>query len=137
MRTPDDFTKLGANTLPGHLGIRITHVDAVEVRAELQINALLMAPNGFLHAGTVIALADTAAGVGCFANLPGGASGFTTLEIKSNHVSTARDGAIECAAKLVHRGRTIQVWDAVICHQQSGRALALFRCTQMILYARA
>lgn len=137
MQKPEYYTKLGANTLPGHLGIAITHVDATEIRAEVEISPSLMAPNGFLHAGTSITLADTAAGIGCVANLPEGALGFTTLEIKSNHLSTAREGVIECSAKLVHRGKTTQVWDAVISHQQSGKIIALFRCTQMILYAKA
>ena len=136
MQTPEHFTQLGANTLPGHLGIVISHVDETEVRAQLEINPLHMAPNGFLHAGTVITLADTAAGIGCVANLPEGAVGFTTLETKSNHLGTAREGAIECSAKLAHRGRTTQVWDVVISHQQSGKTIALFRCTQMILYAK-
>jgi 1,4-dihydroxy-2-naphthoyl-CoA hydrolase len=136
MQTPEYFTKLGANTLPGHLGIVITHVDEAEARAEVQISPLLMAPNGFLHAGTAITLADTAAGIGCVANLPDGAVGFTTLEIKSNHLSTAREGVIECAAKLIHRGKTTQVWDAAISHKQSGKTIALFRCTQMILYPK-
>ena len=137
MQTPEYFTQLGATALPGHLGIVITHVDETEVRAELEISALLMAPNGFLHAGSVIALADTAAGIGCVANLPTGASGFTTLEIKSNHLSTAREGVIECSATLVHRGKTTQVWDAVISHKQSEKTIALFRCTQMILYPKS
>ncbi|MGH8051282.1 MAG: PaaI family thioesterase [Arenimonas sp.] len=136
MQTPEYFTKLGANTLPGHLGIVITHTDVAEVRAEMEANTLLMAPNGFLHAGSVITLADTAAGIGCVANLPDGASGFTTLEIKSNHLSTAREGIIECSAKLIHRGKTTQVWDAVISHKPSGKTIALFRCTQMILYPK-
>jgi len=137
MQTPEYFTKLGANTLPGHLGIVITHADEAEVRAEMEVNPLLMAPNGFLHAGSVITLADTAAGIGCVANLPMGASGFTTLEIKSNHLSTAREGIVECSAKLIHRGKTTQLWDAVITHKHSGKTIALFRCTQLILYPKS
>jgi uncharacterized protein (TIGR00369 family) len=96
-----------------------------------------MAPNGFLHAGSIVTLADTTAGYGCMATLPEAANGFTTLELKSNHLGTTRDGSIECTASIVHRGRTTQVWDAVVTHQESGKTLALFRCTQMILYAKA
>lgn len=91
---------------------------------------------GFLHAGTVVTLADTCAGYGCIVNLPDGATGFTTVELKSNHVGTTRDGTIDCTAKAVHLGRTTQVWDATVTHKESGRTLAVFRCTQMILYAR-
>lgn len=137
MLSVEQLNQRSAGNLPGHLGIVITGVSATEIRAELQIRSALMAANGFLHAGTVVTLADTAAGYGCVANLPAGASGFTTVELKSNHLGTAREGTIECTASAVHRGRTTQVWDAVVSHRESGRTLALFRCTQLILYAEA
>jgi uncharacterized protein (TIGR00369 family) len=96
-----------------------------------------MAPNGFLHAGSVVTLADTSAGYGCISNLPAGANGFTTIELKSNHLGTARDGTIECSATAVHLGKTTQVWDAVVTHRETGKTIALFRCTQMVLYPRS
>lgn len=136
MHTPDHFNTFGSRHLPGYLGIVITRVDGKEVRAELAVRQELMAPNGFLHAGSVVTLADTSAGYGCVANLPAGASGFTTIELKSNHLGTARDGTIECVATAVHQGKTTQVWDAVVTHRESGKTIALFRCTQMILYAK-
>ena len=136
MHTPDQFNAFGSRHLPGYLGIVITRVDGREVRSELAVRQELMAPNGFLHAGSVVTLADTSAGYGCVANLPAGASGFTTIELKSNHLGTARDGTIECVATAVHQGKTTQVWDAVVTHRESGKTIALFRCTQMILYAK-
>lgn len=135
MHTPDQFNAFGSGHLPGHLGIVITAVDGTEVRSELPVRQELMAPNGFLHAGSVITLADTSAGYGCVANFPAGVSGFTTVELKANHLGTARDGTIECVARAVHLGRTTQVWDAVISHRETGKTIALFRCTQMLLYA--
>lgn len=136
MYTAEDFNRKGANSLPGYLGIVVTHVSRGEVRSELAVRPVLMAPNGFLHAGTVVTLADTSAGYGCTANLPSGATGFTTIELKSNHLGTARDGTIECHAKAVHLGRTTQVWDAEVTHKETGKTIALFRCTQMLLYAK-
>jgi 1,4-dihydroxy-2-naphthoyl-CoA hydrolase len=137
MLTPDQFNHLGADKLPGHLGIVITQGSAAsEVRAELEVKKALMAPNGFLHAGSVIALADTSAGYGSIVNLPAGATGFTTIELKSNHLGTALDGTIECVAKPVHLGKTTQVWDAVVTHRESGKTIAIFRCTQMVLYPK-
>ena len=136
MLTPDHFNKRGAENLPGHLGIVITHVGPSEVRSELVVKLHLMAPNGFLHAGSVVTLADTSAGYGCIANLPAGATGFTTIELKSNHLGTAREGTIECVATAVHLGKTTQVWDAVVTHRESAKVVALFRCTQLVLYAK-
>ena len=136
MSTPDYFNRLGVDHLPGRLGIHVTHVGPAEVHAELPVLASLMAPNGFLHAASVIALADTAAGYGCVASLPEGASGFTTVELKSNFLGTATRGTIECVATAAHLGKTTQVWDATVTHRESGKTIALFRCTQMVLYAR-
>lgn len=136
MITPEQFNQRGVGHLPGHLGIVITHVGEGEIRAELAVRRELMAPNGYLHAASVVALADTCAGYGCVASLPPGASGFTTVELKSNHLGTARDGTIECVARAQHLGRTTQVWDAVVTHRESGKTIVLFRCTQMLLYPK-
>jgi 1,4-dihydroxy-2-naphthoyl-CoA hydrolase len=136
LRTPQSFNAAGARKLPGHLGIVITEVDPSRVSGELPIVESVIAPNGYLHAGTVVTLADTLAGYGCVTNLPPEAVGFTTIELKSNHVGTALEGTIVGVATPLHRGRTTQVWDAVVTHKETGRALAVFRCTQMILYSK-
>lgn len=130
------YQHIGHGRLPGHLGIVVNHVDPREVRSELAVQPFLMAPNGFLHAGSIVTLADTSAGYGCFAALPPGATGFTTIELKSNHLGTVREGVIDCVATLVHGGRTTQVWDATVTDRASGKTLALFRCTQMVLYPK-
>jgi 1,4-dihydroxy-2-naphthoyl-CoA hydrolase len=134
--TLENFNRIGVGKLPGHLGIVITQASESEMKAELVINEALLAPNGYLHAGTVVTLADTCAGYGCIVNLPPGATGFTTIELKSNHLGTTLQGTILASAKPAHLGKTTQVWDAVISHKESGKTLALFRCTQLILYAR-
>jgi len=136
MLDPDHFNQRGASHLPGHLGIVFDAVSASEVRSHLVVAKHLMAPNGFLHAGSVVTLADTSCGYGCVVALPEGASGFTTIELKSNHLGTAREGTVDCVATPVHLGRTTQVWDAVVTHRESGRTIALFRCTQMVLYPK-
>jgi 1,4-dihydroxy-2-naphthoyl-CoA hydrolase len=136
MVTLEQLNRIGIGKLPGHLGIVITHLGESELSAELAVKEEHMAPNGYLHAGTVVTLADTCAGYGCFANLPPGATGFTTIELKSNHLGTAKEGTIVGSAKPVHLGKTTQVWDAIVTHRESGKTIALFRCTQMILYAK-
>ena len=135
--TLQQLNEYGSGHLPGHLGIVITHISGAEVRSELAVRQSLMAPNGYLHAGTIVTLADTSAGYGCTANLPAGAAGFTTVELKANYLGTARDGMVECVAKAVHLGKTTQVWDAVVTHRESGKTIALFRCTQLVLYAKS
>ena len=135
MFTLKEVNEIAKDLLPGYLGVNITHLDETEVWAELEVKKFHLAPNSFLHAASIIALADSACGTGCICNLPEGASGFTTVELKSNHLGTVREGIIDCVAKAVHKGRTTQVWDAIVNNKESGKTLALFRCTQMILYS--
>jgi 1,4-dihydroxy-2-naphthoyl-CoA hydrolase len=136
MANLEHLNKIGIGKLPGHLGIVVTHADGSEVAAQIAVTETHMAPNGYLHAGTVVALADTCAGYGCILNLPAGATGFTTIELKSNHLGTAKEGTIVGSAKPAHLGKTTQVWDTVVTHKDTGKTIALFRCTQLILYAK-
>ena len=106
-------------------------------RGRFVVAAKHMAPNGFLHAASVVALVDSACGYACVASLPEGASGFTTIEIKTNYLGTAKVGeTVACEARLLHGGRMTQVWDAEARHGETGKTIAVFRCTQMVLYPR-
>jgi uncharacterized protein (TIGR00369 family) len=134
--TRKDFNSFGREFLPGTLGVEIITVTPDLVESRMKVEKRLLAPNGFLHAASVIALADTSCGYGCVAALPEGASGFTTIELKSNFLGTARDGAIACRAAPVHRGRTTHVWDATVTVEGGGAKIAQFRCTQMILWPK-
>ena len=135
--TADELNGLLPGTFPGLLGIVVDTHEPGRLTSHLDVRPELLAPNGYLHAGTVVTLADTAAGYACIANLPEGAHSFTTIELKSNHLGTARQGTIAVVATAVHLGRTTQVWDAVVTDKDSGKTIALFRCTQMILYPKA
>ncbi len=135
-RTPEFFNKFGVDYLPGHLGIMVTEVNPGYIKSELLVTKYLLAPNEYLHAGSIVSLADTCAGYGCYSSLPEEAIGFTTIELKSNHLGTAREGIVECVANAMHLGKTTQIWDATVTNKESGKTIALFRCTQMILYAK-
>jgi 1,4-dihydroxy-2-naphthoyl-CoA hydrolase len=121
------------NGLPGALGIQIVAVEPGTLVAHMALTEQHLATNGYLHAGAVVTLADTSCGFGCIAHLPEGAKNFTTIELKSNFLRTVTRGTIRSEAKLIHAGRRTQVWDATV-QDGDGRALALFRCTQMIIY---
>lgn len=131
------FARRQRGSLPDALDIRWREVSPGRVYGEFDVERRHMAPNGFLHAASVIALVDTACGYGCFASLPEGASGFTTIELKANFLGTARSGRVTCEAWQVHSGRTTQVWDAEAKHVETGKTIALFRATQMVLYPKA
>lgn len=134
--TAAEFEEAGRGLLPGLVGIEFDSVEPGAVRSRLRVGRKHMAPNGFMHAATVIALADTSCGYGSQVSLPAGASGFTTIELKSNFMGTATAGdMIRCRARLLHGGRTTQVWDAEVTDAE-GRTLALFRCTQLMLHPK-
>jgi uncharacterized protein (TIGR00369 family) len=126
----------GHGRLPGLMGFRVMALEQGLLVAELDIRPELLAPNGFLHAATVVALADTACGFGCIAHLPKDAENFTTIELKTNFLGTAREGTIACVARPTHLGNATQVWDATVTRHADGRTIALFRCTQMVLWPK-
>ena len=125
---------LGAARLPGLLGLQLIELEVGGARMRLEVAEKHLASNGYLHAASVVALADTTAGYGCVANLPPGAIGFTTIELKSNHLGTLLEGALIAEGTMAHGGRTTQVWDVAVSSEETGKKIALFRCTQMVLY---
>ncbi len=135
--TLDSLNARGAGRLPGLFGLQVLHIDERELVMRLPIRDELLAPNGFLHAASVIAVADTACGYACAAHLPEGAENFTTVELKANFLGTATAGAIDAVARAAHLGRTTHVWDATVTEVETGKTIALFRCTQMILWPKA
>jgi 1,4-dihydroxy-2-naphthoyl-CoA hydrolase len=122
--------------LPALLGLQVVDVADGELQMRVAIEPRLLAPNGFLHAASVIGLADTACGFACVAHLPEGAENFTTIELKTNFLGTATSGSLLARARPLHLGRTTQVWDASVSHLESRRTIAEFRCTQMILWPK-
>ena len=123
--------------LPGELGLVWEVVANGEAKGRFTVEQKHMAPNGYLHAASIIALVDSACGYACVASLPEGATGFTTIEIKTNYLGSAKVGeAVACQARLVHGGRMTQVWDAEAVNLTTGRTIAVFRCTQMVLWPK-
>jgi uncharacterized protein (TIGR00369 family) len=131
-----DLKEMGSSGFPGLLGIDFEEAGDGYARARLALEAKHMAPNGYLHAGTVVGFADSACGYGCILSLPEGATGFTTIELKTNYLGTAREGRIGVVGTNAHAGRTTQVWDAVVTAEATGRTIALFRCTQSVLWPK-
>jgi uncharacterized protein (TIGR00369 family) len=130
------LTERQAGYLPDLLGLEWHEARSGYVRARMEVKRHHLAPNGYLHAASVIALADSACGYGSVISKPEAATGFTTIELKSNFLGTARDGAIACEARLIYGGRNTQVWDAEVKDEANGKTIALFRCTQMMLYPK-
>ena len=130
------LSQAGADKLPGHMGLELIEIGERTAQMRCDVQPFHFAPNGYLHAGAVVTLADTAAGYGCVGNLPEGATGFTTIELKSNFTGTVTEGAMLADAGMIHGGRNTQVWDVEVSEETTGKSLAYFRATQMILYPK-
>ena len=120
--------------LLGAMGITLTHFEGGKLYGQVELSDQHQAPNGYLHAGVVVSLADTLCGIGCQLLLPEGATGFTTMELKTNFLSTAQSGTIRGVARRIHGGRTTQVWDCQVSSDLTGKSMAEFRCTQLLVY---
>jgi len=130
---PEQFHQRQIGTLPDRYGLRVTEIAEGRMQMQMELQPWMMAPNGFLHAASVVVLADSCAGYATIAHLPDGAKGFTTIELKSNFLGTAKTGVLRTECIAEHLGRTTHVWSATVFSPE-GRKMALFRCTQMILW---
>ena len=134
--TIENLEKMGKGGLSDFLGVEILSIEEGKMTSRLSIKPHHIAPNGFLHAATIIALADTTCGYASFAHLPEGAESLCTIELKSNYLGTVREGGIFCVATAMHLGKNTQVWDAKVSDEKTGKVIALFRCTQMNLFSK-
>ena len=132
--TVDWLTRHSKKCLPDFLGVEMVELKQNSLRSRMTIKQIHLAINGYLHAGSVVTLADTTCGNATIAHLPEGAQSFTTIELKSNHLGTAREGGLSCIATIQHSGKSTQVWDAVVTDEATGKKIAIFRCTQMIIW---
>jgi uncharacterized protein (TIGR00369 family) len=133
----EDLNRANDGKLPGHLGLTFTEVAEGKVVGRMAVRPDLVAHTGYLLAGAVLSVADILCAYGVSTAWPDGANGFTTVEVKANFMGTLREGAMVCTASLLHGGRTTQVWDARVEDEATGKLMAAFRCTQIILYPRA
>lgn len=129
----EGFNQISETKFPGKLGIRVTAIEEGKMSAEMPIQADFFAPNGFLHAGSIVTFADTIAGYSTVAHLPEGAKSFTTLELKSNFIGAAKEGTLYAESTAIHLGRTTHVWNVAVSLKATGKKIAHFSCTQLIL----
>ena len=132
----EDFNRYGEEYLFGYLGMEFLKVEDDEVIARIVLQQHHFGWNDYLHAGTIFSLADSCAGYGCVRSLPEGAAGFTTIETKTNFLSTVRQGSIQAIAIPLHRGKSTQVWDTSVSSTENGQLLSCYRCTQMVLWPK-
>jgi 1,4-dihydroxy-2-naphthoyl-CoA hydrolase len=133
----DRLNEFARHKHPGMVGVEIVTCDKGEVTGRMTVTEEVVAGTGFLWAPVVITLADWLCAAGTPLHIPTGTNAsFTTIELKTNFTGSAQAGEVIFArAEPAHVGRTTQVWDVEVRNETRDRRIALFRCTQMILYA--
>ncbi len=132
--TKEQLNLISKGCFPEVLGIKVTAINGASIHAEMPIQPAFLAPNTYLHAGSIVTFADTIAGYSTMLNLPKNAKSFTTIELKSNFLRTLKEGVLECESEPEHLGRTTQIWRIQVLDKATKKVLAIFSCTQMILY---
>ncbi len=124
-----------SDSLPRLLGITLDAVGDKSLKAHLDVTPDHLNPaHTSCHAATMVALTDTACGWGCISHLPEGAKSFTTVDLSCNLLRAVTSGRVTCEAKMLHGGRTTQIWDAIVT-DAAQRRVAAFRCTELIVYS--
>ena len=128
------FNDRSKDHFPGLMGIHITELNEGRMTGEMAIKPEFFAPNGFLHAGSIVTFADTLAGYATVAHLPEKGKSFTTIELKSNFMGAAKQGKLKGVCKAEHTGKTTQIWRVDVSESETNKRVAIFSCTQLVLY---
>lgn len=119
------------------LGARLVHVAAGEVEIELPVSAHLAQQHGFVHAGAVATIADSAAGYAALTMMPAGA-GILTAEFKINLLSPAAGERLLAKGRVVKAGRTLTLAMAEVFAISGGvpKLCAMMTATCMVIAGR-
>ena len=102
------------NTLMETLNIIYTDVGPDFLTASMPVDTRVYQPDGVLHGGAMLALAESVGSAACFVFLDTEHFSIRGIEMSANHVKSMRDGQVHATAKLLHKGRTTQVWNILL-----------------------
>jgi len=134
--SPVDLAELNAfsrNTLGEHLGIELTEVGDRLLVGRMPVDRRTHQPMGLLHGGASVALAETLGSIGASLQVDRTKKACVGLEINANHIKGVRDGYVVGRATAVHVGRTTQVWEIRITHEESGALVCISRITMAVI----
>ncbi len=125
---------LGADTMPGFLGMRFEDVGDDWLRMRMPVNARTQQPQLRLHGGASVALAETIGSLAASCCVDAAVSLAVGMEINANHIRPAYDGDVIATARPESLGRTTHVWSIRIEDEQ-GRQVCISRFTAAIIPA--
>ena len=121
------------NTLGEHLGMEITEVGDKLLVGRMPVDRRTHQPMGLLHGGASVALAETLGSIGAALQVDLRKKACVGLEINANHLKGVRDGYVVGRATALHVGRTTQVWEIRITHEETGALVCISRITMAVI----
>lgn len=131
-----DITQINAwskNTLGEHLGIEITEVGEQTISGRMPVDRRTHQPMGLLHGGASVALAETLGSIGAALQVDLREKACVGLEINANHIKGVKSGYVVGKATALHVGRTTQVWEIRITHEETGALVCISRITMAVI----
>ncbi|GAA4011155.1 hotdog fold thioesterase [Hymenobacter fastidiosus] len=131
-----DLAQLNAwcrNTLGEHLGIEITEVGDKLLVGRMPVDHRTHQPMGLLHGGASVALAETLGSIGAALQVDVRKKACVGLEINANHLKGVHSGYVVGRATALHVGRSTQVWEIRITHEETGALVCISRITMAVI----
>tara|TARA_R110002073_G_scaffold139232_2_gene289399 strand:- start:183546 stop:183965 length:420 start_codon:yes stop_codon:yes gene_type:complete len=128
----DTINKIRKNTLLETLDIKFVEVHENKVVATMPVTPRVHQPDGVLHGGASVALAETVGSYASFFSMNSDTHMVRGIEISANHVKSISEGVVTATAIPLHKGRTTQLWEIRI-EDEKGQLISLCKLTTIIL----
>jgi 1,4-dihydroxy-2-naphthoyl-CoA hydrolase len=133
--TVTDLNSLSVNTLAETLGIVVTEVGRDFIKATMPVDHRTQQPQGLLHGGASVALAETLGSMAAFCTIDQNKKACVGLEINANHIRAVRNGKVTGTARPLHIGSSTQVWEIHICNAED-QLISVSRITMAVIDKR-
>ena len=117
------------------LGIRVTAIGDDWLQGTMPVDHRTHQPYGLLHGGASVALAETLGSTAAMLTVDPAKERVVGLDINANHIRGVRSGTVTGTAKMLHLGRTTQVWEIRI-ESEEGALVCISRITMAVVPAR-
>ncbi|WP_299216702.1 hotdog fold thioesterase [uncultured Aquimarina sp.] len=128
----EQCAKMCKNTLMETLDISFCEVGADYLVAKMPVTPRVHQPDGVLHGGAMVALAESVGSAASHIFLDTKEFYIRGLEISANHVKSIKEGYVYARAEIVHKGRTTQLWDIKI-RDEEGNLISIVKLTTIAL----
>jgi len=131
-RLLEKLNSVGKNTLMETLDIKFIEVDKNKVVATMPVTAKVHQPDGVLHGGATVALAETVGSYASFLSVDKDKQMVRGIEISANHLKSIKEGLVIATARPIHKGRTTQLWEIKIVDEQEN-LISICKLTTIVL----